>query len=34
MWYSKISKDISLLPDAIDYYNNELQDARKDARIA
>jgi len=34
MWYSKISKDISLLPDAIDYYNNELHDARKDARIA
>ena len=34
MWYSKISKDISLLPDAIDYYNNELDDARKDARIA
>ena len=23
-----------MLPDAIDYYNNELQDARKDARIA
>jgi len=34
MWYSKISKDISLLPDAIDYFNNELDDARKDARIA
>lgn len=34
MWYSKISKDISLLPDAIDYYNNELDDARKDTRIA
>lgn len=34
MWYSKISKDISLLPDAIDYFTNELDDARKDARIA
>jgi hypothetical protein len=33
MWYSKISKDISLLSDAIDYYTDELEGARKDARI-
>lgn len=34
MWYSKILKDITLLPDAIEYYNNELNEARLDTRIA
>lgn len=31
--YSNIAKDISFIPDAIDYYNNELDDARKECRI-
>jgi hypothetical protein len=34
MWYSKISQDFSLLPDAMAYYEDELIEARKDARIA
>jgi hypothetical protein len=34
MWYSKILKDITVLPDAIEYYNNELNEARLDTRIA
>jgi hypothetical protein len=33
MWYSKISQDLSLLPDAVDYYNIELEAARADSRI-
>lgn len=33
MWYSKISQDFSLLPDAMAYYEDELIEARKDARI-
>jgi hypothetical protein len=33
MWYSKISQDLTLLPDAVDYYNIELEAARADARI-
>jgi len=33
MWYSKIIRDITLLTDAIDYFNNELEDARADTRI-
>jgi hypothetical protein len=33
MWYSKISQDLTLLPDAVDYYNIELEAARTDARI-
>jgi hypothetical protein len=33
MWYSKISQDLSLLPDAVDHYNIELEAARADARI-
>lgn len=32
-WYSKISKDISNIPDAIAYYETELQAAKKDSRI-
>jgi hypothetical protein len=34
MWYSKILKDITILPDAIDYYTNELIEAKLDTRIA
>lgn len=34
MWYNKISKDISYIPDAVLYYEAELQAAKADARIA
>ena len=33
MWYTKISKDISHIPDAVEYYEAELQAAKIDARI-
>ena len=33
-WYSKVSKDISNIPDAVAYYETELQAARGDARIS
>jgi hypothetical protein len=33
MWYTKISKDISHIPDAVEYYEAELQAAKVDARI-
>ena len=33
MWYSKISKDISHIPDAVLYYENELLQAKKEIRI-
>jgi hypothetical protein len=33
MWYSKISQDFNLLPNAISYYEDELIEARKDSRI-
>ena len=33
MWYSKVLKDITLLPDAIEYYTDELGLAKLDARI-
>jgi hypothetical protein len=33
-WYSKISKDISYIPDAVEYYNNELNDARIEVKIS
>lgn len=32
-WYSKCSNDISKLPDAMAYYENELIDARKEVKI-
>jgi hypothetical protein len=32
-WYSKVSKDIGNIPDAIAYFENELVEARKDSRI-
>lgn len=33
-WYSKVSKDIANIPDAIAYFENELAEARKDSRIS
>lgn len=33
MWYSKVSKDISYIPDAVIYYEAELQEAKNDSRI-
>ena len=32
-WYVKISKDISYIPDAVDYYNAELVYARDECKI-
>jgi hypothetical protein len=34
MWYNKVSKDISYIPDAVDHFNAELLEAKSDARIA
>jgi hypothetical protein len=34
MWYNKVSKDISYIPDAVDHFNAELLEAKTDARIA
>jgi hypothetical protein len=33
MWYSKIAKDISYIPDAVDHYNLELIDAKLECNI-
>jgi hypothetical protein len=33
MWYSKISKDISYIPDAHQYFNDELVEARNEVRV-
>jgi hypothetical protein len=33
MWYTKIAKDISHIPDAVQYYNDELEEARKEVRV-
>ena len=33
-WYDKVSKDISAIPDAVAYYEAELQAAKIDTRIA
>lgn len=33
-WYSKVSKDISYIPDAVAYFEGELVDARKDIKIS
>jgi hypothetical protein len=33
-WYSKISKDISNIPNAVAYFEAELQAAKNDSRIA
>ena len=32
-WYTKIAKDISYIPDAVDYYNAELLEAKGECRI-
>ena len=32
-WYAKVSKDISYIPDAVDFYNAELLEAKKECRI-
>ena len=34
MWYNKVSKDISYIPDAVDHFNAELLAAKSDARIS
>jgi uncharacterized protein YfdQ (DUF2303 family) len=33
MWYSRVVGDLSLLPDFVAYYENELDSAKKDCRI-
>ncbi len=33
MWYTKIAKDISYIPDAVEYFNDELEEARKEVRV-
>ena len=33
MWYNKIAKDISYIPEAVEFYNAELDDARLECRI-
>ena len=33
-WYDRVSKDISNIPDAVAFYEGELQAAKQDARIA
>jgi hypothetical protein len=33
-WYDRVSKDISNIPDAVSFYEAELLEAKKDARIA
>jgi hypothetical protein len=33
-WYDRVSKDISAIPDAAAFYEAELLEAKKDARIA
>ena len=33
MWYAKIAKDISYIPDAVEYFNGELDHARIECRI-
>lgn len=33
MWYSRVVADLGLVPDFIDYYNHELDSAKKDCKI-
>ena len=33
-WYSKVAKDISYIPDAVEYFTAELLEAKSDARIS
>jgi hypothetical protein len=32
-WYTKIAKDISNIPDAVDHFESELQEAKKEVKI-
>jgi predicted ATPase len=32
-WYAKVSKDIAHLPSCLDYYYNEIDEARKEVKI-
>ena len=32
-WYGKVTNDLSKLPDFIAYYDNEIQEAKKDVGI-
>ena len=32
-WYSEISRDISKIPDAVAYFESEMQEARKEVKI-
>lgn len=34
MWYSRIQASLGAVPDFIEHYNHELEDARRDCRIA
>jgi hypothetical protein len=34
MWYSRIQASLGAVPDFIEHYNRELEDARRDCRIA
>lgn len=33
MWYNRVVNDIGLLPDFIDYYENQLLDAKKECKL-
>ena len=33
MWYSKVVADLANIPDFIDHYEHELEDARRDCRV-
>lgn len=33
MWYNRVTQNLSLLPQFIDYYNDELQEAKTEVRI-
>jgi hypothetical protein len=32
-WYTKIAKDISNIPDAVDHFETELQEAKREVKI-
>lgn len=32
-WYTEVSRDISKIPDAVNFFENELQDARQEIRL-
>jgi hypothetical protein len=32
-WYSKVSKDIAHLPDCIDYYYHQLEEAKREVKV-